>query len=177
MILFCRYKSRLSCQSKEMHVGSRFAIFGSRTKPFVTSFLTPFWRYIRCFELLALSSRTQANHCGSCSNGYHLSSKSCLAWVGSCLNGALNVQASRTQANHCGTCSISRTAPAKPCFPLRWWQSSLPSPLRSNGWHTFSKPMPLPQPSSLWSGCGVRSWQLPRRPNKLYYIFLCREHQ
>jgi len=54
--------------------------------------------------VVALASRTQHHHCGSCDNGYYLSNKKCYAWEGSCSKGTLITQASRRTINHCGSC-------------------------------------------------------------------------
>merc|ERR1712166_1238814 len=60
-------------------------------------------------EMIAQSSRTRENHCGTCDSGYHHTSHPsnyhlCIAYAGTCDNGEMIAQSSRTCENHCGTC-------------------------------------------------------------------------
>ena len=71
-----------------------------------------------CDNGMAVTSSCSAhedNHCGTCDNGYYLSNKVCVAYAGSCANGALIAQASRTQDNHCGSCDNSYYLSNKVC--------------------------------------------------------------
>jgi hypothetical protein len=59
--------------------------------------------------------RTADDQCGSCDAGYALSGTSCVAFEGSCTNGALIALTSRTQANHCGSCTGNYYLNGKSC--------------------------------------------------------------
>ena len=57
-------------------------------------------------SMIAVGSRRRANHCGTCNRGYYInSSKSCVAFGGTCSGGALRDQTKRVGQNDCGGCN------------------------------------------------------------------------
>ena len=42
-------------------------------------------------ELLPLAERSADDQCGSCDAGHHLKARACIAWAGTCENGALQI--------------------------------------------------------------------------------------